>query len=192
MNRRPESAMDRETTVLELLDQAVFGRLEEKDQRALERSLAADPQLVAEQRRLLSLQGALTDDHIAVRPDFHARVMADLGKPAWQHAREGWRFALAALLVCSLGAAFLLRGFENHALAGTGLAILDFLSSSLLAGSGMLWASWQGLGFGLEKLIADSSASLAAFATFVVFLDLLFVSMWRRSRKAAAPKSDAP
>ena len=95
------------------------------------------------------------------------------------------------MLVLALGAALALSGAEEVGrFTGLGLVVLDFMAVTLLAGGGMLFAAWRGVGFGLEQLFADSGLSLLALATLVVFLNLLFFSMLRRRPKTAESTAD--
>ncbi len=156
---------------------------------------AEDGAAGAEEAGWAALHRALREDRIAVRDGFQQRVMAALPEPAWQRSRSRGIYPalVAALLVSTLGATFLLSGLADQPLAGTGLAIADFASTTLLAGSGLLFATWVGLGFGLEELFARSGGSLVAFGIGVLFLNLLFVSLLRRRSAApAAATADAP
>lgn len=140
-----------------------------------------DPRLEADRRSWSALHRILHEDRIPVRDGFAEKVLAALPEPAWQPGTTRFYPGLvAALLVCTIGATYLLAGLADQPLAGTGLALADFLQTTLLAGSGLLAATWVGLGFGLEKIFATSGASLAAFAILVTCLNLLFFSLLRR------------
>lgn len=175
------------------LDACGEGSLDAAAASRLDAALAADPRLAAEKAQWQALHRALRDDRVAVRPGFTEKVMAALPAPAWGPAGAGRAFApalVAALLLCTLGATFLLSDLADQPLAGTGLALADFLQTTLLAGSGIVAATWVGLGFGLEELFAASGTSLVAFGLMVLFLDLLFLSLLRRRGPApAAAKS---
>lgn len=157
--------------------------------------LAADSRLAAEAAGWRALHRVLREDRVAVREGFQQRVMAALPEPAWRTSRARsarlYPALVAALLACTVGATFLLSGLADQPLAGTGLALADFFQTTLLAGSGLLGATWVGLGFGLEKLFASSGVSLFAFGAAVLFLNLLFFSLLRRrgAAPAAAPVS---
>lgn len=171
------------------LDASAEGPLEAAAAARLAAELAADARLAAEQAGWQALHRVLREDRIAVQPGFSERVMAALPAPAWQPSAAGRAFhpaLVAALLLCTLGATFLLAGLADQPLAGTGLALADFLQTTLLAGSGIVAATWVGLGFGLEQLFAESGASLAVFGLAVLFLNLLFFSLLRRRAPAAA------
>lgn len=140
--------------------------------------------LDGDSRALVALFEALDADRIPVRDGFTDSVCAALPEPAWR-CRGGlaWRLPVAALVAFALGAALLLAGQPTGPLGGTGSTLADFAQSTLLAGAGLLGASWRGIGLGLHELFAASTGSLIAAAVAVLCLDLLFVSLLRR-RKA--------
>jgi anti-sigma factor RsiW len=178
----------------EWLDAYVEGTLDAANEGRVAAELAADPRLAAEKAGWQALHRVLHEDRVAVREGFQQRVMAALPEPAWRPAasRGVYPALVAALLACALGATFLLSGLADQPLAGTGLALADFLQTTLLAGSGIAAATFVGLGFGLEEMFAQSGASLFAFGVMVLCLNLLFFSLLRRrgAATAAARQSD--
>ena len=140
-----------------------------------------------------ALDALLRESRIAVQPGFRERVMAALPVAAWER-RLGERrvpawalpaamtaaLAVAAALILTVGGA---SAADSHAL-GITAAVFDFLSTTALAGAGLLFATWRGVGLGLEEFIADSGLNLLALATAVLFLDLLFIALLRRRRSA--------
>lgn len=174
--------MDRET-LAEWLDLDADGQLGEAERARLARALAADGELAAERRRLAALHAHLTAARIPVRPGFRDAVMASLPAPAWLRERS-WALPLAMAVGLAAAAAFVLAGVSGEgALVGTGAAVLDLFATAVLAGSGLLAASWRGLALGLEEVISSSGLSLAAMAVGVILLNLLFFSMLRRRRQ---------
>ncbi len=173
-----------EETSQEWLDSSSEGTLGAAEAALLESRLAANGQLAAEQKGWLALHQMLGQDRLPVREGFTQRVMAALPEPAWlgSSSRRLYPALVAALLACTLGATLLLAGLAETPLVGTGLALADFLQTSLLAGAGLLAATWVGLGASLDKVFTLSGASLLAFALMVVCLNLLFVSLLRRRR----------
>jgi hypothetical protein len=173
--------MDREN-VAEWLDLDVDGQLGEAERARLAQVLAAGGELAAERRRLEALHADLAAARVAVRPGFRDAVMASLPAPAWRRGRS-WTLPLAMAVGFAIAAALALAGASAEGAAlGTGVAVLDLLATALLAGSGLLAASWRGLALALEELISASGLSLAAMALGVLFLNLLFFSMLRRRR----------
>lgn len=181
----------------EWLDAAGELCLDESGAARLAAELASDARLAADAAGWNALHRALREDRIEVRAGFEQRVMAALPEPAWRTSRSrswgAYPVLVAALLACTVGATFLLSGLADQPLAGTGLALADFFQTTLLAGSGLLGATWVGLGLGLEELFASSGASLLAFGVAVLFLNLLFLSLLRRRGAApAAARASAP
>jgi hypothetical protein len=174
----------------ENLDLACDGALDAEAGDRLERQLALDASLRRERQELLGVHRLLAASKIDVHPGFQARVMAALPSPAWaRRPLLAFHLPLAMLFLLAVGAAGLLAGVGDLPLVGAGLAVVDFLETTALAGAGMLSAGWRGVGMGLEEMLAGSTLSLVAFAAFVLCLDLLFLSMLWRRRSAAAKAS---
>jgi anti-sigma factor RsiW len=179
---------DREA-LRELLDLDLDGQLGAAERSRLQEHLAADAELAAEHRRLLALHSGLKEARVPVRPGFKAQVMAALPLPAWlPQPSFVWTLPLAMTTVLAITAAWFLSGsaLGEGALVGTGLAVVDFLVATSMAGAGLLAASWSGLGLFLEELVARTGLSLLALAVPVVLLNLLFFSLLRRRRAPAA------
>ena len=179
--------------LLEWLDLDLEGQLGGAEKTALEAKLAGDDTLArklrVERRQLGALHEAFEEDRIPVREGFHDEVMASLPHAAWERRRMSvWALPMAAALVLSLGAVFLLgtTGLAESHVVGTGLAVLELLQVTTLAGAGLLDASWRGLGLGLGELFSASKLGLAAMVAFIVCLDLLFLSLLRRRSPATA------
>lgn len=190
----PQMKTDSETW-REWVDRDLEGELSASEKARLEAILEAQPRARAERRALASLHRMMAEDRVAVRPGFSARVMAALPAMWWERrpaaAPRPWALPVALMLVLALGAALVLGNAEEPGrLAGVGLALLDFAQVTLLAGAGMLFAAWRGVGFGLEQLIADSGLNFLALASAVVFVNLLFFSLLRR-KKAVASSADS-
>ena len=185
------------TTLLEWLDLDLDHRasLASTERAALEARLVAHPELRAERRRLERLHGLLEGDRVSVRAGFADDVMAALPAAAWSRSPRSaaWRLPLAMMLGLALVSVVLLGGADSEGpIVGTGLAVLDFLQTTTLAGSGVLVATWRGASLGLEAWLAASELNLVAFAFLVVCLNLLFVSLLRRRTKArSAARSSA-
>jgi hypothetical protein len=58
-------------------------------------------------------------------------------------------------------------------------AVADMLGSTVLAGAGLMTATWKGLGMAFEEVIA-SPMSLGALAVLVISLNLALFSLLRR------------
>ena len=178
------------------VDLDLEGELGVEDKARLDEIAAAESEVRAERRALESLARMIEDDRLPVRPGFTERVMAALPAAWWERHRSragipGWALPLAMMLALALGAALALGSLEGASrFAGLGMMVVDFMAVTLLAGAGMLFATWRGVGFGLEQLFADSGLNLLALAIAVLFLNLLFFSMLRRQPKAAPSATD--
>ena len=178
-------------TCREWLDLDADNRLEGEEERArLDEHLASCAECREERQELRAFAGLLRRSAVEVRPDFRQAVMASLPTASWE-ARSAsartWRFPAAVLvLLGALGAGLLLGGSEP---SGAGFSILLAVGSlcraALLAGAGLLAASWKGVGLVVERVIS-SPASLGAFGFLVLCLNLLLISLLRRKRPAEA------
>ena len=153
-------------------------------------SLEQSPEVMAERRCLERLHSLLDAEKIAVFPGFKEQVMAALPVAPWEQrsaARSLWALPAALVLIFGAAAAMFLAGTLGDSQAlGIAATVFDFLQTTTLAGAGLLFATWRGLGFGLSELFAGSQLSLALFGATVLGLDLLIVSYLRRRRPAAA------
>jgi len=174
----------------EWVDLDLDGTLGSTERAEFER-LEQSPELVAEHHQLRQLHTLLGEDRIAVCPGFQERVMAALPAAAWEPRNKeqlvpAWVLPFVLLLTFGgAAAAFLGSPLGDSQAIGIATTILDFLQTATLAGAGLLFATWRGLGFGLGELFAGSEISLAIFGAAVLGLDLLLVSYLRRRRPAA-------
>jgi anti-sigma factor RsiW len=170
------------------------GELEPAAAARLERHLAACPECRAERAGLAALDALVSRCRLAVRPDFRDQVMAALPVVGWEarHPRT-WTFPAAVI--------FLLAGVAT-ALLGSGAAPLDpsaasgwdalvavagLFHAAVLAGSGLLAASWRGVGMVFDSAL--SPATFWGFALFVLCLNLLLISLLRRRRELPAARA---
>ena len=142
-----------------------------------------------------ALDALLQESRISVQPGFRDRVMGLLPMAAWERRLgerrlPAWALPAGLAAALALGAALVVAwggadAGDSHAL-GITAAVFDFLGTTTLAGAGLLYASWRGVGMGFAELFADSPLNLLALGAGVVFLNLLFVTLLRRRRPAAA------
>jgi len=181
------------TTLREWLDLDLEGQLGPKEKAQLEKNLEGDAALRAEREELAALHRLLAADRLDMRPDFAAQVMAALPAPAWRRSSWAWLLPAAMVAFFAVAGALVLSSAPSLApqgpVAGTAVAIAEFLATSVLAGAGLLAASWRGLGLGLEELFAESRVNLFAFGLAVLFLNLLFIRMLRRPAAAESDES---
>ena len=176
-------------TLNEWVDLDLDNALEPADRAQLQEHLSDHPELARERQTLGALHGLFDEGRIAGRADFQAQVMEALPAAPWRRrATSGipvWGMPLAMLLMLTLGATWLIgNALTTHPIFEIGQVLADMTQTTLLAGSGMLFATWRGVGFGLEELVGGSSVHLMVFAVMVLCLDLLFVSMLRRRTPA--------
>ncbi len=182
-------------TLSEWLDWDLDDELGGAEKAHLEAQLESSSELRCERRTLAALHAALEEGRIPVQPQFHARVMASLPVAAWEAQRfPAWALPLAVMLLFALGAVLTL-GSAGHLVTegpvvGTVVMVVDFLGATTMAGAGLVAASWQGLGLGLEEFIAESGLNLLGLATLVVFVNLLFLSMLRRPKAVRAAERE--
>lgn len=176
----------------EWVDLDLEGELLGSEQDKLREAMTAHPELLEERRELQQLHHWLDDSKIEVHAEFEGRVMDALPVAAWEQAPAAGRFpawALPVALVVVMAAASSLVFAGNLAgnhLVETGVMLADLVKTSALAGSGLLFATWRGVGIGVEEMVADSTLNLAVFGVFVLCVNLLFISFLRRRRPAAA------
>jgi len=192
--------MGEHTTYLEWLDQELEGTLPAEAAGQLADHLAECAGCRHERRHLVRLHEALDEATIPLREGFHAGVMAALPAAPWQRAtrrRGSYRLAAALLVaLAGLSAALLaLAGAEvapGAPLAAAASAVVDLLAVSLVAGAGLLAASWSGVGLAVGEIFSASPGILVGCALLLTFLVLLLATMVRRPRTAAArsPRHD--
>lgn len=188
--------------VREWVDLDLDGELGPDDKTRLASRLEESADLQTESRLLASLHAMIAESRVPVRAGFQDRVMSALPAAAWERRLgEGWAPAwalpVAVAAIFAVGAALALGsasgGPESHAL-GIFAAVFDFVQTTTLAGAGLLFATWRGVGFGLEEAIAGSGLNLLALASAVVFLNLFFIQLLRRRpatvRQAAGRRRD--
>ena len=190
--------MERHNEYRELLQMQADGELSRLEAQSLDRHLGACAACRAEKRELARLDELLAAAAVQVRPGFREEVVASLPSAAWE-SRHPASWAAGVVLVLLLGGgAFALTsgaGVSASPLAEIFVAVFDLFRSSLLAGAGLLDASWRGLGLALGRLFDGSLLNLAAFGVFVIGVDALFLRLLlktrRKVRQAAAARDAA-
>ncbi|HSF43327.1 MAG TPA: anti-sigma factor [Thermoanaerobaculia bacterium] len=182
MNRPPDH-----TTYREWLNLDVDGVLPDEDRVRLEEHLASCPECRHEKDELVALDGLLRSSTLAVRPDFRESVMASLPAVGWEgRAPRSWGFPAAMfILLGGIAAAFFATGPATSPGLGALSAVFGMFEAALLAGAGLLTATWKGWGMIFDELLS-SPVSLGVFGLFVLCLNLLLISLIRRKRPAAA------
>lgn len=183
----------KDTDLHEWIDRSADGTLEPELRPRLEAALAAQPALAHEAARMVALHGMLADSRIEVRPGFTHEVVSALPPAAWER-RRAWRLPLALAAGLGVAAAVFLAfaGGGDSGAFGTIAAIGDFFQVTLLAGAGLLGATWSGVTLAVDELFAGKRSMIVALVVGVIFLDLLFLRMLRRrSARSPAGEKDA-
>lgn len=190
---------------MEALDLALDGALPAVEARQLEAHLAGCDGCREERQRLLSLREALGEAKIAVREGFQADVMAALPAAGWQTAATTTTeattaapprraYVRAAVLLVALGGVsalfFALSGGDGGPLGGSLAALVSSLGAALVAGAGLLGASWSGLGMAIGEMFSASPLTAVGLGVLLVCLSGLLVSMLRRRPQVAEQRDD--
>lgn len=181
---KPDHATCREWLYLD-----ADGELAPERASLLEAHLASCPECRKERDELGKVDALLHAGRLAVRPGFRKSVMAALPAAGWEaRAPRSWSLPTAAFALLAVAGAVLVglsSGAQDSSGLGAVLAMLGLLKASLLAGAGLLGASWKGLGLAFDEILA-SKLALGACAALVLCLNLLLVSLVRHRRAATA------
>lgn len=181
---RPDHATYREWLNLE-----ADGRLPRDERVRLDDHLAACSGCRTELAGLRELEGLVLQARMPVREGFRGDVMAALPAAGWEaRAPRTWGFPAAMFVLLGVIATAVIgtgSAAGEHAGLGALSAILGMFHATVLAGSGLLGASWKGLGLVFQEMLS-SPMSLGMFGVFVLCLNILLVSMIRRKRTAEA------
>lgn len=178
--------------ILTLLHRDLDEDLDPDEARDLELLCREEPTVASERRELRALSRLLATDRLEARAGFEERVLAALPeRPRWDRAqsRSRWLFPAAVALALFSGALLLLfLGDAGGETVPELLAsVMEFFVSTLLAGAGLLGASWRGIGLALGELL--EGPGWVAFGLGVLALDVLLLVLLRRSRSSAEVES---
>jgi hypothetical protein len=139
--------------------------------------LAADADVAAEERALRALFAQLEAARVTVRPDFADSVMARLPR---RRSAFSWVLAASVLAMLAVGGLGLLRLAGVGDSLGVVAALGDFVATGLIAGAGLLGATWSGVGAAVGEWLGRSPLSWGVAAAVLLSLCLLLVSLVRR------------
>jgi anti-sigma factor RsiW len=186
--------MERHQEFHELLQMQADGELSRVEAQRLDRHLASCQSCRRERRELTRLDEVLSAARIQVRPGFRYDVVAALPNAGWESRHPtSWAAGVALVLLLG-GGAFALTSAAGAAaspLVEVSLAVLDLFRSSLLAGAGLLSASWRGVGLALARLFDGSLLNLVAFGVFVIGVDILFLRLLLKTRRRVRQTASA-
>lgn len=186
------------TTFQEWLDLELEGELEASRRERLQAHLVSCSTCREEQRTLEALNGLLIESRVRARPDFQAQVLASLPVAGWEaRSLRAWQLPLALLAVLAVVVAGLL-GVSSAQLRpdasflGALAAVADLFGTALLAGGGLLAASWKGIGLVTAEALSRTDGGQVVFTVLVVSLDLLLLSLLRWRSAAAHSERGRP
>lgn len=176
-------------TYREWLNLEADGRLPRDERARLDDHLATCSACRTELDGLHELEGVLLQASLPVREGFRDDVMSALPVTGWEaRAPRTWGFPAAMFILLGVIATAVIGSGSaagEHAGLGALSAIFGMFQATVLAGSGLLGASWKGIGLVFQEMLS-SPMSLAMFGVFVLCLNILLVSMIRRKRAAHA------
>lgn len=182
----------REWLTLEREPGDLLGR---EERRRLEEHLATCSACRDERQRLERLDALLASGAIPVRQGFRDDVLRSLPAAGWE-GRSRRSLVLAAAVAAALViAAVAVPVSMPSAAGGTSAgpawvagAFFDMIATGVLAATGMLWASWRGLGMALDAVL--SPGATIALTVLVVSLDVLLLSFLARSGRPASTRAE--
>ena len=146
----------------------------------------------------IELNRLLMRDSLTVREGFVDQIMARLPKPPWQpsirerRSTKQWLLAGAlAIALASVGGLLLRSDPATSSVLGSVAALVDLVVGTLLAGAGLLAASWSGLRTTVGGAVAESPSLIAALGLAVVLLNLVLFRLLRRRRAAVGGRAMA-
>ena len=164
------------------------GMLDGTERALLDDHLGSCADCRREREKDLALDALLQRSALPVRAGFRESAMSALPTAGWEaRSPRAWRFTAAVIVLLGALAAALMAAGSAPASSGLGAlaAVGGMLQAAVVAGAGLLGASWKGIGMVVDKVIA-SPVSLGAFGILVLCLNLFLVSLIRRKRPAGA------
>jgi anti-sigma factor RsiW len=165
----------------------IDGGLGARERRELAQHLTECRDCRREKEELERLQLLLGESVVEIDERFSREIMERLPEAAWEtRSMAGWRIAIGVFFLLAVSAGLLSFGGDRLVaevpLAGAAFALFGLFQSALLAGAGLLAASWTGLGMALDRVFEGSRMAFAAFGLLVLGLDVLFVRLLLRYR----------
>ena len=172
-------------TYLEWVYLDADGGLGPAERSRLQRHLLTCAECRREREALPALFDLLESERMAPDDAFVDRVMSSLPPTAWEARHPRGLIAASVALVLLVGGVSLLAALGSTQAPGAGplMAVIDLFGSAVLAGAGLLGASWQGLGMVAGELLGGSATGIAVFTLFVLGIDFLFLRLLMRSWK---------
>jgi len=149
----------------------------------------------SERAALGRMDALLAEARVGVHSGFRDDLMRSLPAAGWEgKSPRSWRLPVAVMLLLGAAAALLLGVHSAETAPGLPLvgalaAMGEAFSTGLLAGAGMLWASWRGVGLVLDSVLSPS-ATVALVALVLCFDVLVLTLLARRGRGVATPAQE--
>ena len=182
--RSPEAAQD-------LFQRELDGDLSTAELAQLERMVVASPELARERRDWQRLGEHLAASRIQVEAGFSERVLTSLPEAGRARSRA-WLWP-AALVAAFGGLAVALSGADtggSTVLTAIG-SLGDLLVAVLVAGAGLLGASWQGLRLAVgDAFEAAPAATVGVGLLLLALMALLYRTLRRPAEARAARRRD--
>lgn len=162
------------------------GELAPRDAALLSEHLGTCAACRHEREEAEALGRLLRASRLEVRPDFRSAVLSALPATGWEsRAPRAWILPVAAMLLFAATAMLLLSSGSVALPPGASalLAVGDMARASVLAGVGLLGASWKGIGLVVREVVS-SPLAIGIFGLLVLSINLLLVSLVRRRRSA--------
>ncbi len=179
------------STYREWLYLELDGALDTGQRSQLRDHLVGCPECQREQRELIALDELMIASRVDVRSDFSKDVMASLPTAAWESRNpKSWVAAMAATVLLLLGSGALIATSSESlgsvlTLATVFSTVAELLRSSIVAGAGLLGASWKGLGLAFQEVLSGSIWNLLAVGILVVAVNVLLIRLLRRQEPSA-------
>lgn len=182
------------TTYREWLYLEPDGELNAGERSRLQQHLATCARCRAERFEVTNLHQLLDQSKVPVGDEFGNEILAELPAAGWEtRSPRTWIAALAVVVLLALGSVFLIGGAGQEAMSAVPVAaataVWELMSSSALAGAGLLAASWKGLGIAFQDVLGQSVWNIVAFGVLILCLDLLLFRLLFR-RPTAEANSD--
>lgn len=173
-------------TFRELLYLEPDGELNAGHRSRLKQHLDVCPDCRLERQEVAVFSELVRDSAVPVDESFSQKVMEGLPAAGWEtRVPRTWLAALAVVLLLAVGAAMLIGTASEDVVSTLPLAavsaVWELLSSSALAGAGMMAASWKGLGMAFQEVLGRSVWNMIAFGVIVICLDLMLLRYLLRS-----------
>lgn len=161
------------------------GRLPREERVLLEDHLSSCSGCRSDLAQIRALEGLLAQARVPIRQSFRKEVLAALPSAGWEaRAPRTWGFPVAMFVLLGVVATAVVGNSTaggEHAGLGALSAVFGMFQATVLAGAGLLAASWKGFGLVFQEMLS-SPVSLGVFGLFVLCLNLLLISMIRRKR----------